>query len=388
MMEVDNGSQALRILVVSSTEFRLDGITSVILNYYRSMDSSNMQFGFVMPSGVEPYLRLQIEENGGTVHVVDGRTTHPMRYLKRLAAVIDSGHYDVVHAHGNSCTLALEMVAATRARARVRIAHSHNTTCKHQTLNHLLRPIFERTYTHAFACGHDAGAWLFGQRPFEIINNGIDAGRYRPDAVARGEYRRRLGYRGEILVGHVGNFTYQKNHAFLVSVFDQLHRIDRRYRLVLVGDGALRQEVQGDVKRRGLDKAVTFVGRSREVPGLLQAMDLMVMPSRFEGLPLALVEAQAANLPCFVSDAITQEVAVGDGIEFLSLQLSSSTWASRIHERINEVGFSRKLNSDQEKLAQFDIEGNAVRLKTLYERYATSTGGRVAERQFRGHGQT
>lgn len=361
----------LKVLIIATTRFELDGITNVILNYFRAMDKSDIVIDFVVPNDVREDLRAELEKYGSNIYKIDQRNKKPILYLKKLIKLIRKNNYDIVHAHGNSCTLALEMYAAKKAYVKVRISHSHNTMCKYKFLHKILRNIFERCYTHAFACGEKAGKWLFNNKPFEIINNGIDIDRYSYNEAIRKEYRNKYNLNGKRVVGHIGHFSYQKNHEFLIRVFSELYKLNKNYHLLLIGDGELKNSIERQVKELGLSDVVTFTGKTLNVPQLMQAMDMIVMPSRFEGLPLTLIEAQAACLPCFVSDKISREVEVTNLIKFISLDASPKEWANLING-IKPINRSKIRESIYKQIvnAGYSINDNARRVKELYIKYS------------------
>ncbi|MFE5426924.1 glycosyltransferase family 1 protein [Peribacillus simplex] len=359
-----------KILIISTTKFDLDGITNVILNYYRAMDKTDMIIDFVIPNEIRNDLKVEIESLGSKIYKISGRTKNPLIYFKKLKKLIQENKYHIVHAHGNSCTLALEMFAAKKGGAIVRIPHSHNSKNKFKLVHKLLRRTFNSNYTHAFACGQLAGEWLYQDKPFEIINNGIDVSRYSFNIETREQYRNKYNLNEKIVIGHIGHFTFQKNHDFLIDVFAELYKVNNKYRLVMIGGGDLRVTIEEKVQLLGLSDAVIFAGKSLEVPQFMQAMDMIIMPSRFEGLPLSLIEAQAACLPCYVSDTVSKEVGVTDLVNFISLKKSSIEWATIINERVledrNQVV---ETINNQIISAGYSITENAKAMKELYRLY-------------------
>ncbi|MGG1486483.1 glycosyltransferase family 1 protein [Peribacillus castrilensis] len=360
----------IKILIISTTRFELDGITNVILNYYRAMDKSDLIIDFVIPNDIRNDLKIELESFGSRIYKISGRSKKPFIYVKKLKMLIEENKYQVVHAHGNSCTLALEMSAAKKGGAIVRIPHSHNSKNKFKLVHRMLRRTFNSHYTHAFACGQLAGEWLFQEKPFEIINNGIDVSRYKFNVVTREQYRNKYNLNEKIVIGHIGHFTFQKNHDFLIDVFAELYKVNNRYQLLLIGGGDLRKTIEEKVKFLGLSDAVIFAGKSLEVPQLMQAMDMIIMPSRFEGLPLSLVEAQTACLPCYVSDAVSKEVGLTDLVNFISLSKSSKEWATIINESVlrDRNQLVNKINN-QIISAGYSITENATVMKDLYKSY-------------------
>lgn len=343
------------------------GVSTSVLNYYNFMDKSNMQIDFIVPNKVDEKYRNHIKSNGGKVQELLMREKNPLRYMKELIKIIKIGHYDIVHAHGNSCTLLAEMLAAKIGGVKIRIAHSRNTTCTHIMIHKLLRPFFNRTYTHGFACGTDAGKWLFGKKPFTVIINGNDIKKFSYNSLIRQEYRQKYNLAEKKVIGHVGSFNDQKNHNFLIDTFYELTKLDPGCVLFLLGDGELRKEIENKVKKLGIDKKVVFIGKTLEVSSLLQAMDIMVLPSLFEGLPNVVIEWQIACLPSIVSDKVTKDAKLTELVDFMSLEKGAKAWAKRINkvEIIDRQDISVPIIEEIRK-AGYDIEENAKDLKTLY----------------------
>lgn len=357
----------LKILIIATTKFDLDGITNVILNYYRAIDKSNLKFDFIVPNELRDGLQNELKTNGSNVFKIEKRVKNPLSYTIKLFKVIKKNNYKIVHAHGNSSTLALEMIASKLAGVKVRIAHSHSSTCEYKIAHLLLKIPFKIFTTHKFACGRKAGKWLYNKSDFQIINNGIIVDQYKYNERTRATYREKLNLKSERLIGHVGNFYSPKNHIFLIEIFYELFKLDKNYRLVLIGDGKLRPEIENKVKEMGLQKFVYFIGKSFDVANWMQAMDIVVMPSKFEGLPLTLIEAQTAALRCFVSDKVSREVSITDLINFIPLESSPRKWATEINEYNPEMRISNKEKTlGQVTEAGFNIYENAKLVKENY----------------------
>ncbi|NFS12411.1 glycosyltransferase family 1 protein [Clostridium botulinum] len=361
----------MRILVINTVNFAYGGgISNVIMNYYRAIDKSDMKIDFVACKDIDRNLKNELECNGSKVYHLNSRMKKPFKYILNLIKIIKNGKYDIVHAHGNSCTLALEMYSAKKGGAKVRIPHSHNSTCDYTILHRMLRKIFDASYTNAFACGKKAGEWLYNGKPFDVINNGIDIEKFKYNSEIREKYREKYRLCDKKVIGHIGHFSYQKNHDFLIKIFKELYKLDNKYRLLLIGDGELRSSIEQKINDLGLNDFVIFTGKSFEVPQLLQAMDILIMPSRFEGLPLTLIEAQASGLTCFVSDVVSNEVAITSLIKFLSLEKSPKEWAERINSmqiinriKIKEFIYSKIVDSG------YSIKENAINFKKMYKKY-------------------
>jgi glycosyltransferase involved in cell wall biosynthesis len=359
----------MKVLAILTGEMCFDGITNSVYNYYNAMDRSDMEIGIVSARSTNKDMKAKFEALGCKVFPLENRDKATVRYIINLIKIIRKGGYDIVHAHGNSATLAFEMVAAKIAGCKVRIIHSRNSSCEHVKVDKLLRPIMYATYTDGFACGEKAGKWLFGKRPFTIMNNGKDIDRFLFNKEKREEYREKLNaIDGEILLGHVGLFHRQKNHDYLLDIFRLVCEKKDNYRLVLIGEGEEKHRIEEKVESIGLSSKVVFLGQQSNVEDWLQAMDIMVFPSLFEGMPNVVLEWQISGLPVFLSSEITRECKIMDNIKFLSIKGEPSTWAdlivsTRVEEREGKQASIRKAFEN----AGFDIKTNAKLLRKKYE---------------------
>lgn len=359
----------MKVLAILTGELCFDGITNSVLNYYKAMDRHDMKIGIVSARATDGEMRRNFEQIGCTVYALENRDRNSGRYFAQLIRIIRQEGYEIVHAHGNSATLAIEMTAALLAGCKVRIVHSRNSFCEHVNVDKTLRPILYATYTDAFACGENAGKWLFGKRPFTVINNGKDIDRFLFNANVRAEYRQKLNAAdGQILLGHVGLFHKQKNHPFLINVFAQICCKSDRYRLILIGEGEERPAIEKQVAQLGLQNKVLFLGNQSDVQNWLQALDIMVFPSLFEGMPNVVLEWQIAGLPAIISDTITRECSVTGSVKYLSLEAGPDAWAKVVMDTpvVERDHRQDQIRSLFEK-AGFDIAKNAVVLKGIYK---------------------
>lgn len=362
----------IKVLIISTVGLGLYGITNSIMNYYRAMDKYDMQIDFLSPSEIPENLKQEMKRNGSNIYENISRNSHLLNYMKQLSKIIKTGKYDIVHAHGNSRTLAIEMLVAKMCGVRVRIPHCHNSTCDHKLAHKLLKPLFNYSYTHGFACSNKAGKWLYGHRPFKVINNGIPVSHFIYSKDDRMELRRKLNFENRKVIGHIGHMSFQKNHKFLINIFKEIYERDNSYRLLLIGDGDLRDEIQKQIEEYNLNDAVCLYGETTDVSKLLQAMDVFVFPSRFEGFGMVVIEAQAAGLQCVVSDAVPSETNLTEEVSYVSLDASIETWVNKIME----AGQSdRAIRSEEmDRLVQnsnYNIMNEAGKLKKLYYDYKT-----------------
>ena len=357
---------AKKVLIISTGGLIKDGITSVITSYLKAMDRKGLDIFILGTICVEESIRKDIEGMGCVVIDFPNRKEKPLKYMAALARFIRKEHIDIVHTHGNSGTMAIEMTAAWLGGCKRRMAHSHNTKCEHIKADKVLRPIFNLLYTDAFACGEDAGKWLFGNRCFKILKNGRDISLYAFNENVREKERKELGINEQLAIGHVGGFVEQKNHRFLLEIYEQILRIEPTAKLFMIGDGPLKSTIEEIA--RSISNNIIFTGNVDCTADLLQAMVGMILPSLFEGLPLVAVEWQINGLPCILSDVVTKECAFSKTVEFLSLDDRAEKWAKRIVEIAHNSKRSENA-SDAVKQAQaagFDIKDNAALLKQYY----------------------
>lgn len=296
--------------------------------------------------------------------------TKPLMYYRKLYNIINREKYDIVHVHGSSSMMFLQLLVAKRLGVKVRIAHSRNTNSDYNLLNQLLRPIFKKLYTDKFACGKEAGEWLFGKNEkFTIIPNGKDCEMFEFKNEVRNQYRKKYNLKDKIVIGHIGNFNEQKNHEFLIKVFYELSKQKENYYLVLVGNGPLENKIHQRVIELGLENKVLFLGQIpvEEVSKWLNAMDIMLFPSKYEGFPNVLIEWQISGLPCLISSAITKDVKITNLVRFESLEKTPKDWAKDIEEiKLEDREKSKEMIKTEIKNNGYDIKENAKKLEKKY----------------------
>ena len=271
----------------------------------------------------------------------------------------------MIHVH-QDCMSSVILKIAKKCGVRVRIAHSHSAS-QTKNIKFVIKKIYQKQIhkyaTKLLACGNDAGKWMFQGVEFEVLNNAIDASLYRYDEIARNEMRKQLEIAEDtFLVGHVGNFTVPKNHLFLLDVFKQI-RSKINAKLLLVGDGSLRTEIEAKIEQEHLEDDVILTGVRKDVPALLQVMDVFVFPSTYEGLPMTLIEAQAAGLPCVISDKVSLECKKTNLVQQIALDEGADAWAKIV---ISAKEIKREKTYEEIKASGYDIQENAKRLQQFY----------------------
>ncbi|MGE6538050.1 glycosyltransferase family 1 protein [Bacillus luti] len=293
------------------------GAETLIMNLYRNIDRSKVQFDFLTCK--EGVFDEEVETLGGKVHRIPYVTDVGHRgYIKALDTFFNSHpQYKIVHSHMDKMS-GFVLRAAKKARVPVRIAHSHSTSSEGGAIAKIYKwyagAFITPCATHFLACSIAAAQWLFANREnaTKILKNGIECDEFTFNPDIREQVRKELNLHGDVFViGHVGRFAYPKNHTFLIDIFAQLIECRPNSILLLVGDGPLRLEMEKKVEKLKLTDKVKFLGIRGDINRLLQALDTFIFPSIYEGLPVTLIEAQGAGLPCIISDTITQDVDLG-----------------------------------------------------------------------------
>ncbi len=349
------------------------GVEAVIMNYYRHIDRSRVQFDFVVDGYEKSLLDDEIASLGGHVYHIEPYKKNIFRYMHQIYHIVREGHYDIVHSNMNTLSL-FSLFPAYLAGARQRILHNHSMAVRSEGLRTVLKeilrplaPIFANRYA---ACSRIAGEWMYGKRRMDsgevtLIKNAIDLAEYAYSPEQRLSYRKEFAIPEDaFVVGHVGRFMFQKNHAFLLDIFREVHKRRPDAILLLVGDGELRPAMEEKARDYGLKESVWFLGLRQDVKALYNCMDVFLLPSWYEGLPVVAVEAQANGLPCFFSDRVTPESRLSSSAAFLSLDDSPQEWA----EHILVASEKRNPNALQDlQNAGFDIEKQAALLTEWYQ---------------------
>lgn len=341
------------------------GVEAVVMNYYRHIDRSKVQFDFLVDADSTLVPREEIESLGGRVFVIPPYQ-HPIAYQRELLELFRSEGWPIVHSHVNALSV-FPLRAAKRAGVPVRIAHSHSTSGRGEHARNAMKAVlrcFSNVYpTHRMACSRYAGEWLFKRGAnFDLVYNAIDLSRFAFDPDVRAKARDELGLsEGQLAVGHVGRFMPQKNHGFLVDAFAGVACRRDDTVLLLVGDGEGRSAVERRVADLGLEGRVLFLGQRSDVDRLYQAFDVFVLPSLYEGLPLVAVEAQRVGLPCLLADTITREIDVTGECSFLSID-DVSFWV----EALKGIETGPRLPVRVSDFSKYDIDGASDNLAKRY----------------------
>jgi glycosyltransferase involved in cell wall biosynthesis len=348
------------------------GVESFIMNYYRYINHDKFQFDFICDEDSTCIPYDEIEKLGGRVILVPPYQKI-FKYQKVLTGVLKNGNYQIVHSHINTLSV-FSLMAAKRAGIKIRIAHSHSTTNKKEfkknIIKQILRPFSRVFATDYFACSEDAGRWLFGNKIYDegkvfVLNNAIEIDNFKYDEFGRKEIRQELNISDNtFVIGHVGRFMPVKNQLFLLDLFAKIHQKNNNTVLILVGQGPMENEIREKIVELKIEPWVKLVGQRNDVNKLYQAMDVLVLPSLYEGLGMVLLEAQVSNLPCVCSNNIPHIVNVTNLIEFVNLDTPENQWCDII---LSKIGIERKTNVYMSG-SDYNIKNEANKMALLYEK--------------------
>ncbi len=359
-----------RVLALFTTAFvPTGGLATVMMNYYRSMTKTNLTIDFASTNVIAPELFKEISANGSSYFKLPCRK-NVFAYWFALTKLCKG--YDVFHVHANSSTSLIELSAAKAAGVKVRIHHNHNSNTQHLILNFLMHPFFKMAYTEAVACSELAGDWLFGKGNFKILRNAIDLSKFSFNKNVRARKRKELGIaEAEFVVGHVGKFNEAKNQYFLIQVFAHYRVNHPNSKLLLVGDGTWRSKIEKWVLESGCQEDIILAGLRTDIPDLLQAMDIFVFPSIYEGMPLSVLEAQASGLPCLISTNVTNDVKVGLDVRMKALADGAESWARELDFYNHSMSREDRCRENYQLItnAGYNISKEANELLKLYGAY-------------------
>ncbi|MBQ6961005.1 MAG: glycosyltransferase family 1 protein [Clostridia bacterium] len=359
--------KAIRILhVVGAMEY--GGMENYIMNLYRCMDRSEIQFDFLTHHGRRGTFEDEIEAMGGHIYHTtvtdDGNLIKYRRQLRRLYQ--EHPEYRIVHGHLGSMAY-WYLGEAKRAGVPWRILHSHVPSYVRSVKGCAKNMLFRLSPLYAnihLACSPEAGQYQFRNKSFEIVHNGIDVRRFLYHERTRKEIRKELGVEGRFVVGHVGRFFPEKNHRFLLEMFCELKKSMDSAALLLVGGGYLMEDIQQLAVNLGLEKDVLFVGLQKDTSPYYQAMDAFVLPSLYEGFPLTGIEAQSAGLPCLFTDRVSPSLLITPNTKQLPPEDHQiSAWV----DALNEIGGKTIDRADiSDSIWEYDADTVAKKMADRY----------------------
>ena len=327
------------------------GFENFIMNIYRKMDRSKIQFDFIVHKKKDNAYDEEIESLGGRLFYVTRKSKNPVKNFFQIRSIIKKQNYEIACRHSDSAFTVVDLLAARLGGAKKVIMHSHSTTTGNVKIHKFFRTWMGVVPTHRFACSQAAGKWMFGNLDYTFVPNAIDTSQYLYHADIRESMRKEWNVKDKNVYGHVGNFVYAKNHLFLLDVFKQITLKDEKAILFLIGEGELREEIEAKIQELELKDKVVLTGRRKDVVNFLQMFDLFFFPSVYEGLPVSMVEAQCSGLKCLISDCITEEIMLTDCVKRKSLQDSVASWADTAMEMLEEGKEKQRYSRNEEIIA-------------------------------------
>lgn len=347
------------------------GAESMVMNLYRNMNRDQIQFDFIVHTYLTQDYTDEVLALGGKIYHFPKFKVYNRGEMKRKWVAFFKEHpeYKILHSHVRSYA-SLYLPIAKKHGVKT-IIHSHSTS-NGRGVSSVVKRIMQRSLKakadYLFACSEESGKWLFGKKAivqdnYRMIPNAVDTSKFEFNAKVRSEMRSMLNVNNDTVVyGHVGRFHPAKNHMFLLEVFKGILGKQPNAILIIVGDGVLRGEIEKKINSLGISESVKLLGSRGDVAELMQAMDVFVFPSNWEGLPVTIVEAQAAGLPCFISNTITNDVNTSSLVKYLPINEGSEIWV----EEIIKSELSRKDVIEEIKTAGFDVASSAKKLTDFY----------------------
>ncbi len=362
----------MRKILIFGMSDNMGGVETAIMSYYRLFDKSRIQCDFLYNTENIVY-EDEIKKRGGKLYKITPRSKSIIKYKKDMKKFFSkhANEYDAIWI--NLCTLCNIDWLKYSKRYNIPniILHSHNSrnmVSKAKFILHKINKNFISNYaTEFWACSKEAGKFFYNKNildKLKIINNAIDLNIYKFDKKVRTEYRDKLNLNDKFVIGHVGRFHFQKNQEFLIEIFSEVVKRKDNAHLLLIGKGEDENKIKYKVKEMGLEDKVSFLGSRKDIINIYQAMDIFLLPSKFEGLPLVVLEAQANGLDIYASkEGIPIEAKVSNNFYFISLKESAEKWAKQILFKTHV----RENNIEKLKVNGFDIETEAIKMQDFFE---------------------
>lgn len=351
------------------------GLETLIMNIYRNIDRSVAQFDFLVHYKERHFYDDEIEKLGGHIYRFTLRDDNNIvKYIRDLELFFSTHKYDIVHGHMAS-TACFYLRFAKKYNVPIRILHSHNTSTEKKIkgkLKYLLLQCSTIYANHFFACGEEAGSFLFKDKKFTVIHNAIDFNVFKKDTELGCSMRKKYNLENCFVIGHIGRFNTQKNHVFLVELFEKIHDRIPGSRLVLVGEGELYNDVQRLISKKKLMDCVTLLGVQKDTNAFYNMFDIFLLPSLFEGLPVVGIESQATGCRTIISDKVTDEIKITELVKFMPIDGEDSIkkWCDIICECFNNKTYKCDVNIVRSQLsnAGYNIIDESQRLLRIYKK--------------------
>ncbi len=350
------------------------GIENFLINYLRNFNKNKFQIDFVNIGNTEFFYENEINKLGSNIFYITSYKKNPIKYTKELVSLIRKKDYDIIHCNMSSAVFLFPLLAAKLSKTKTIIAHAHNNYSDKGLFKHIIHSINKKFIgflaDEFYACSKSAGEYFFSKKilkskKFKIIYNGIDIEKFKYSENNRNKIRKKLGIKDNtFLIGHVGRFSLPKNHDFIIDIFSDIQKKDENVNLLFIGNGELKDKIKNKVSKLKLNNKVIFLSNRDDVNELLSACDVFLFPSLYEGLGIALVEAQCAKLPCVTGTNIPKEAKISDNYTTLDLKEISETWAKEV------LKYKYKKSNSNINYDLYDINKCVLKLEKEYSNFA------------------
>ena len=347
------------------------GIETYLQKISSRVNPDKFHFTF-LHSSPDPCFKNELTQLGCDFKKVTPRSKSVKKNSKEVNHIISEGDYDILHCHINTLSYITPVLSALKHNVPV-IVHSRNAGTGGSLFTKIMHKINQYRLPlnkiNKIAVSQEAGEWLFGRNTdFEVYNNGIDLDTFRFNENGRKNVRNEFSIEDdEIVFGNVGAFLPAKNQAFVIEIFANILQHNKESRLLLIGEGSLKQNAVEKARELGVEEKVHFAGKRSDMPELYSAMDVMLFPSFYEGFPNTILEAQACGLPCLMSDVITKEVVIRQNCHQASLNLDAKQWADKAFQMTSPEN-DRKTAWNEVENAGFSVQQEIARLENLYSK--------------------
>ena len=349
----------IRVLCVFSTLDR-GGAESMCMNLYRHIDRDKVQFDFVKHTKAKGAFEDEIAFLGGRVYEAPRFTgTNIISYVNWWKKHF-AHHSEHTIIHGHFFTISAVYFSVAQRKNRITVGHIH-ASAVNGFLQTAMVKMIRRVTDYPLACSQQAGHWIYGNRPFTVLNNGLDSDQFRYGPETRQRVRQQLGLGDAFTLGTVANFSSVKNPMGLIDIFLSVNAQRPDTKLIWVGEGTERKNIEERIRTENLTKKVLLLGTRNDVPDILQAMDAFLLPSFSEGLPVSAIEAQATGLPCYISNTVSHEVDITGLCRFLPINKPEAWTDAIFHETAIREDASAKI-----KTAGYDINDTSLWLQDFY----------------------
>ena len=343
----------------------VNGISSVILSYCENLDKEKYNICIFSGNPISSINKeILTKENIKIIETPSKRENNALKYYMFLKRYLKG--FDIVHINGNSRTITLELLISKMNKNKTNVAHCHSTSCDFKLLHYIFKPLFSHIYDYGIACSEQAGRWMFGNKKYKVLPNGIEIKKYIFDETVRKKIRQELNIEDNIsLIGHVGNFSDVKNYPFIIKVFDEICEENNNFKLLLIGKYQNNPKLENYIRTSKNSDKIILLGTTNKISEYYNAMDCFVFPSKYEGLGIVAIEAQLNGLNCYVSNKVPSEVKITNNLVYLTIEEDNSKkWVKKIIENNNKKNNRR--NSSNFKNSKYDIKNTISELEKIY----------------------